>query len=73
MAVPEIGFSLCQILMAIKSTTDPDMGLFIAIDEVFQNGGYDVIFTAHKDRFEEANSLVPMLYILLEAKYGPRI
>jgi hypothetical protein len=29
-----------------------------------------VLFIVHKDRYEEANSLVPLLCIILEAKFG---
>jgi hypothetical protein len=37
-AIPKIGFTLCQVLMAIKSIDFPGMGLFIAIDENFVEG-----------------------------------
>jgi hypothetical protein len=70
--VTKIGFSLCQILMAIKSVDDTNtMGLFISIDEKLQDGGYTVVFTAHKDRYDEANALIPLFCIIMEAKYGP--
>jgi hypothetical protein len=71
--VPEIHFSLCQILMSIKSLDDDTMGLFISIDEKLIDGSYEIIFTVHKDRYDEASSLVPLLCIVLEAKYGPCI
>jgi hypothetical protein len=69
-AILKIGFTLCQVLMAIKSIDFPGMGLFIAIDENFVEGSYTVLFTVHKDRYKEANSLVPLLCIILEAKFG---
>jgi hypothetical protein len=74
MVIPKIGiYSLCQTLMSIKSFADPEMGLFISIDEKAQDGGYVVVFTVHKTRHEEANALAPLLCILLEARFGPRI
>jgi hypothetical protein len=69
-AVPKIGFTLCQVLMAIKSIDFPNLGLFITINKNFIEGSYTVLFTVHKDRYEEANSLVPLLCISLEAKYS---
>ena len=48
--VSKIGYSLCQILMAIKSKDDPDMGLFISIDEKDSKGAYTTLFMVHKDR-----------------------
>ena len=71
--IDKIGFSLSQILMSIKSTSDESMGLFISIDENLTGGGYEVIFTVHKDRYDEANALVPLLCILLQAKFGSSI
>ena len=68
---PKIGFSLCQILMAIKSAHDPDMGLFISIDEHFLAGEYSTIFTVHNDRYDEAIGLVPLFCIIMAAKFGP--
>jgi hypothetical protein len=74
MVIPKIGVhSLCQTLMSIKSFADPEMGLFISIDEKAQEGGYVVVFTVHKTRHKEANALVPLLCILLEARFGPCI
>jgi hypothetical protein len=49
------------------------MGLFIAIDEKLIDGSYVVVFTVHTDRYAEASSLIPLLCIVMEAKYGPQI
>jgi hypothetical protein len=68
--VQQIGFSLCQILMSIKSNRDRTMTVFISIDEQVIDGQYVVVFTAHKDRYDEANALVPLLCIFLETKFG---
>ena len=66
-----VRYSICQVLlMSILSVNHPDRGLFIAIDNELLESGYEVIFTVHIDRFNEANSLVPLLYILLEANFG---
>jgi hypothetical protein len=74
MDIHKIGVhSLCQTLMSIKYFADPEMGLFISIDEKAQDGGYVVVFMVHKTRHKEANALVPLLCILLEARFGPCI
>jgi hypothetical protein len=71
LVIPKIGIhSLCQTLMSIKSFADPEMGLFISIDETADGL---VKFTVHKTRYEEANALVPLLCIILEARFGPCI
>jgi hypothetical protein len=49
------------------------MTLFIAIDENLTGGSYEVVFTVHKDRYDEANTLVPLLCLILEEKYGKKI
>jgi hypothetical protein len=71
--ISKIGFSLSQILMSIKSKKDESMTLFIAIDENLTGGSYEVVFTVHKDRYDEANTLVPLLCLILEEKYGKKI
>jgi hypothetical protein len=68
--VKKIGFSLCQVLMAIKSKDDPDMGLFISIDEQDADGSYTTVFTVHNDRYEEASGLIPLFCIIYAAKFG---
>jgi hypothetical protein len=70
--VPQIGYTLCQILMSMRSANDPDTQLFMAVDERTY-GSYAVAFTVHKDRMAEATSLIPLLNIVMEAKFGPRI
>jgi hypothetical protein len=69
--VPEIGYTLCQVHMSMRSASNPETQLFMAVDERMW-GTYAVSFTVHKDRFAEANSLVPLLSVVLEAKFGPR-
>lgn len=68
-----VGHTLCQVLMSIKSLDYPELGLFISIDEHMDEGAYLVTFTAHRERFDEANSLVPLLCILLEEKFGTSV
>jgi hypothetical protein len=70
--VPELGYTLCQILMSMRSANDPDIQLFMVVDEQ-PFGIYTVAFTVHKDRMAEATSLVPLLNVLLETKFGARI
>jgi hypothetical protein len=70
--VPQIGYTLCQILMSMRSTHDPDTQLFMAVDERTY-GSYAVAFTVHRDRMAEATSLIPLLNIVMEAKFGASI
>jgi hypothetical protein len=70
--VPQIGYTLCQILMSMRSTYEPETQLFMAVDERTY-GSYAVAFTVHKDRMAEATSLIPILNIVMEAKFGVRI
>jgi hypothetical protein len=70
--VPQIGYTLCQILMSMRSANDRDTQLFMAVDERTY-GSYAVSLTVHKDRLAEATSLAPLLNIILEAKFGHRI
>jgi hypothetical protein len=71
--IPKIGYTLCQILMSMKSFNNPEMGLFISIDEQILPSSYQVTFMAHKDRAVEATSLVPLLCLILEYRFGPKI
>jgi hypothetical protein len=71
--IPQIGYTLCQILMSMKSFNDPNMGLFISIDEHILAASYVVTFMAHRDRAVEATSLVPLLCLVLEHRFGPLI
>jgi hypothetical protein len=70
--VPQIGYTLCQILMSMRSATDPGTQLFMAVDERTY-GSYAVAFTVHKDRMAEATLLIPLLNIVMEAKFGAGI
>jgi hypothetical protein len=70
---PTIKFTLCQVLMSMRSIANPDFGLFISIDDKLTDHDYQVTFTVHLDRFNEAASLVPLLCILLQAKFGMSI
>ena len=51
----------------------PELGLFISIDEEIIKQSYNVTFTSHVDRESEAKLLVPLLCLILEAKFGYRI
>jgi hypothetical protein len=58
------------MLMSNKSSTDLSMNLFISIDEQIIDNCYCVSFTVHKDRYNKANAMVPLLCIFLQAKFG---
>jgi hypothetical protein len=70
--VPQIGYTLCRILMSMHSTNDPDKQLFMAVNERTY-GSHTVVYTVHKDCMAEATSLIPSLNIVLETKFGARI
>jgi hypothetical protein len=69
--VPKIGYTLCEILMAMRSASNPNTQLFMTVDERMW-GTYAVSFTVHKDHYGEASALVPLLCVVLEAQFGPR-
>jgi hypothetical protein len=71
--IPKLGKNLCQILMAMRSFKTPEMGLFISIDEDIIHHRYMVIFTSHVNQGSEAKSLVPLLCLVLKAKFGNHI
>jgi hypothetical protein len=58
--------------MSMRSANNPETQLFMAVDERMW-GKYAVTFTVHKDRKAEANSLIPLLNVVMEAKFGQRI
>jgi len=71
-SVPQIGYTLCQILMSMRSAHDPYTQLFMAVNKRTY-GSYAVAFTVQKDCMVEATSLIPLLNIVMEAKFGARI
>lgn len=66
--VQKIGYSLCQIIMAIKSKDDSEIGLSISIHEQDSDSPYTTLFTVHKDRFEEASGRIPLFCIIYATK-----
>jgi hypothetical protein len=56
--------------IAIKSKDDPNMGLFISIDEQDADGSCTAVFTVHNDRYEEASGLIPLFCVIYAAKFG---
>jgi hypothetical protein len=66
----KVGHTLCQVLMSVHSVDCPEHALFTSADDHLSESEHEVTFTAHNDRFNEANSLVPLLCVLLEAKFG---
>ena len=56
--------TLRQALMGIRSTSQPDRNLFLAVDTFMQ--GETVVFLFKKDLAHEANTLIPALPLLLE-------
>jgi hypothetical protein len=69
--VPDLGFPLREVLMAFRSSVDPDKALFISVDEQIWKS--ETTFLVHKDSLAEALQVIPYLCIILEAKFGPKI
>ena len=68
---PHIGSSLREILMGLRSNSEPEKNLFINVDEHMFTS--TVTFLFHDDRTQEAMTAIPALPVILEAKLGPRI
>ncbi len=69
--VPHIGYTLRQILMNLRSPEDATKGLFVSIDERAWNDQTQFVF--HKDLEQEARTTIPLLSIILEVHFGPRV
>jgi hypothetical protein len=68
---PNLGRSLREIIMSIRSNTDPEKNLFLNVDEHMYTS--TVTFLFHEDFTQEAMTAIPALPVILEAKLGPRI
>jgi hypothetical protein len=68
---PTLGTSLREMIMGLRSNSDPDKNLFINVDEHIYTP--TVTFLFHEDRTQEAMTAIPALPVILEAKLGPRI
>jgi len=62
---------LCHILMCLRLGENHDKPLFLSVTErLWGAAGYQVVFTVKRDRMNEANLLIPLLSVLIEAKFG---
>jgi hypothetical protein len=68
---PNIGKSLREILMSIRSNLDPEKNLFLNVDEHMYTS--TVTFLFHEDFTQEAMKAIPAIPVILEAKLGPRV
>jgi hypothetical protein len=67
----EVGFTLCHILMCLRLGDDNATPLFLSVAErLWGASGYQVVFTVKRERMNEANLLIPLLSVLIEAKFG---
>jgi hypothetical protein len=69
--IPELGVTLWESIMAIRSTTHTDKNLFITAEEA--NNSSDVSFLYHESLADEAMTAIPALPLILEAQLGPRV
>ena len=67
----DLGKTLRQVLMQMRSKKHPERNLFLAIDTSW-NGAF-VTFLYKKDLEREANSIIPALPLVLQAKLGARV
>jgi hypothetical protein len=68
----DVGFTLCHILMCLRLGDDNSTPLFLSLAErLWGASGYQVVFTVKRERMNEANLLIPLLSVLIEAKFGP--
>jgi hypothetical protein len=67
----EIGMTLCQILMSLRLGDAQDVPMFLSVEER-QWGASSVVFSVKRDRLHEANSVIPLLCVIIEAKFGTR-
>jgi hypothetical protein len=69
---PNIRSSLREIIMGIRSNSDPEKNHFLNVDEHMYIST-DVTFLFHEDFTQEAMTAIPALPVILEAKLGSRI
>jgi hypothetical protein len=68
---PKLGTTLREIIMGLRSNSEPEKNLFINVDAHMFT--HTVTFLFHEDRTQEAMTAIPALPVILEAKLGPRI
>lgn len=66
---PELGMTLREVIMGLRSSMQPERNLFVAVDHMTEHSS--VIFAFHQELAEEAVVIIPALPIIIEAKYGP--
>ena len=68
---PNIGMTLREIIMGLRSNKEPSKNLFLNVDVHIFN--QTVTFLFHADMVQEAMMAIPALPVILEAKFGTKI
>jgi hypothetical protein len=66
---PDLGVTLREVLMGLRSSSQPERKLFVAVDQMTNYSS--VVMAFHEDLEQEATTVIPALPIIIEAKYGP--
>jgi hypothetical protein len=66
---PDLGVTLREVLMGLRSSSQPDKNLFVAVDQMTNYSS--VVMAFHEDLEQEATTVIPALPIIIEAKFGP--
>jgi hypothetical protein len=66
---PDLGVTLREVLMGLRSSSQPERNLFVAVDQMTNYSS--VVMAFHEDLEQEATTVIPALPIILEAKLGP--
>lgn len=67
----QVGFTMREAIMGIKSRSQEHCNLFLAVDR--QAMSNTVVFVYHNDLVSEANIVISALPVILEAQYGDYI
>jgi hypothetical protein len=68
---PDLDVTLREVIMGLRSSSEPDRNLFVAVDQM--SNYTSVILAFHEDFEQEALTAIPALPIILEAKLGPHV
>jgi hypothetical protein len=67
----DVGYTLCEILMGLRIGEDKAIPIFLSVAERLWGAGSNVVFSVKNDRLNEANTIIPLLCVVIEAKFGP--
>lgn len=68
---PDLGVTLREVIMGLRSSSQPERNLFVAVDQMSNYAS--VILAFHEDLEQEALTAIPALPIILQAKFGSHV